>query len=199
MAYINVVTEGSDDEAVARRLCVETGHEVVAAYPKGGKNALDRDLQGYDNAARFTPWFVLRDLDHDEPCAPSLVDRLLPNPSAQMCFRIAVRTVEVWLLADRTSLAGFLSVSKAKITHDPEILDRPKEFMVNLARRSRSSAIRDDMVPAHGVSSQVGPGYTARLIEFALRYWDPYRGALHSDSLDRCITALSGHAEPHAV
>jgi len=37
---------------------------------------------------------------------------------------------------------------------------------------------------------EVGVGYSARLIEFAQRHWDPSRAAEASRSLARCIEAV---------
>ncbi|HVL69627.1 MAG TPA: hypothetical protein VM364_20380 [Vicinamibacterales bacterium] len=71
---------------------------------------------------------------------------------------------------------------------DPEALQHPKQALVNLARRSRRQAVRTDMVPTG--EREVGVGYSARLIEFAQRHWDPSRAAEASRSLARCIEAV---------
>ena len=50
------------------------------------------------------PWVVIRDLDQDDrgTCLPELRSRLLggTGPSDGMCFRLAVRSIEAWLMAD---------------------------------------------------------------------------------------------------
>jgi hypothetical protein len=107
-----------------------------------------------------------------------------------MCFRVAVRAVEAWLLADRESLAGFLRVSPSRVPPDPESLDEPKQAMVNLARQSRSRAVQEDMVPRPGSGRSVGPAYASRLIEFAQSTWRPEIAATRSDSLRRCCERL---------
>ena len=38
-------------------------------HGKKGKDGLLRNLDGYNRAARFSPWVVLVDLDHDADCA----------------------------------------------------------------------------------------------------------------------------------
>jgi hypothetical protein len=103
-----------------------------------------------------------------------------------MRFRVAVREVEAWLLADRASMALFLKVPLALIPRDPDGLDDPKLRLVDLARRSRQRDIRVDLVPREGSGRAVGPAYTSRLVEFAGKMWRPDAAAAHSDSLRRC-------------
>jgi hypothetical protein len=110
-----------------------------------------------------------------------------------MCFRVAVRQVESWLLADRERLAKFLAVSTAKIPPVPEAINNPKNTVIELARQSRRREIREDMVPRPGSARAVGPAYTARLIEFVIggeRGWRPDVAARHSESLNRSLRCL---------
>ena len=103
-----------------------------------------------------------------------------------MCFRVAVRQIEAWLLADSERLARFLSIAIARVPVDPEALDNPKETLVNLARHSRRRDIREDMVPRPRSGRSVGAAYTSRLIEFAETQWRPEIAAERADSLRRC-------------
>jgi len=132
------------DEAVLRRLVDEAGGSLQVVYGKMGKAHLRQSLNGYNQAARFTPWVVLVDLDLEYECAPLLCGEWLPNPAPDMCLRVAVREVETWLLADRERMARFLSVPVSRIPFDPEALDDPKGKLVQLARRSRRRDIRED-------------------------------------------------------
>src|SRR5262245_66600073 len=93
--------EGLVDEAVFRRLVRFVGARPGAVYGKNGKSDLLRRLSGFNEAARYAPWFVLVDLDRDADCAPPFRTSQLSKPSAAMCFRVAVRETEAWLLADR--------------------------------------------------------------------------------------------------
>jgi hypothetical protein len=83
-----------------------------------------------------------------------------------------------------------LSVAGHHIPAAPENLPNPKQMMVNLARKSRKRAIREDMVPVPGTTARVGPGYTFRIMEFATTLWRPEVAARVSNSLARCISAL---------
>jgi hypothetical protein len=187
---ISTATEGYPDEIVVRSVCRIVGISIARFFNTGGKANLDKRLSGYNEAAKLSRWLVLRDLDLDAECAADLRRRLMPQPAPHMAFRLAVRSVEAWLMADAGTLAPFLRVSRRQIPMDPEGLDRPKEEMVRLASRSRSRAIREDMVPRPGSGARQGPGYAARLAEFAEIHWRPDVAAQASDSLSRCIVRL---------
>lgn len=184
------------DLAVLRRLAVLVGREIGVAHTRGGKAGVDRNLGGFNEAARFYPWVVLRDLNHDAECAPKLRALLLPKPSRYMCFRICVRAVESWLLADHRNIAHFLRVPIRTVPPSPDALRDPKTAFLNLARSSRSRAIRDDILPPPSLSARVGAGYSARVIEFATSHWDPAAAAEVSDSLAGCIKALQALRNP---
>lgn len=109
-----------------------------------------------------------------------------------MRFRIPVRTVEAWLLADSVGISSYFRVSRGLLPRDPEALERPKRAIVDIARRSRSPKIKDDMVPEPGTQREAGLGYTGRIIAFVTNVWDPERAAALSDSLRRCMEALQG-------
>lgn len=185
-----VVVEGDTDLPVVRKLALDAGLEISVEIDCGGKARLDEDLPGYNDAAQGWPWFVLRDLDHDAPCAGDFVRALRFSPSRWMCFRIAVRELEAWLLADVEGLAGFLEVQEAWIPLEPDSEADPTAVLVNLARRSRRSSIRRAMVPAAQTSAVVGPLYEAKIIEFGERYWDLARACRRSESLRRARRAV---------
>ena len=190
---ISSAVEGIVDEAVVKRLIVEAGGEIGSIYGKRGKPLLKQRINGYNNAAHHHPWVVLVDLNHEADCPPPLKAIWLPNPGPLMCFRIAVREIEAWLLADRERFASFFRVSLPDIPAAPELLDDPKNAVIELSRRSRSRDIRLDMVPRPGSGRKIGPAYVSRFIEFVSdpqRGWRPERAAQASESLRRCSARL---------
>ncbi len=196
---VTIACEGPTDAAVLVRLLGWMGIPArPETYIKGGKGKLDQKLRAYNAAARHAPWLVVRDLDADPRCAPEVVRALLPDPAATMCFRLAVRKIEAWLLADRIAAAGSLVISADLITLDPDSLPDPKAELIRLARGSRSRSVRGALVPAAGSSRTVGPEYTAWLIEFAMGVWNPDRAVVGSPSMASCAAALrrmrSGHS-----
>jgi hypothetical protein len=187
---VTIAVEGDLDAAVARRLLSDAGFSPGAVYGRTGKSRLDRSVGGYNRAALRAHWLVLRDLDHDASCAPELLDCLLPGPSARMCFRVVVRAIEAWLLADRARIAQWLGLPLDVIPQAPEALVDPKVTLVQLARRSRNRVLREELVPAAGTRAKVGSGYTGRMIEFATDLWQPRVAALDSPSLAGCLRAV---------
>lgn len=195
VAPVPCLVEGTLDEAVVRKM-LEVSSLQAASFYFESIPAFRTRLQAFNRAARHAAWFALCDLD-DDNCAPSRIRSYLPESSPGMCFRVAVREVEAWLLADRVAMARFLSVSSDVIDPYPERLAAPKSHLVSLARRSRSRAIREGLVPVAGDSRRVGPEYTLLMSEFAREQWRPQRAEKRSPSLrramDRCRSlAASG-------
>jgi hypothetical protein len=196
VTVITVAVEGDADVPVVERICELAGFRVGIVYGRSGKSRLDSQLHGYNLAARYAPWLVLRDLNGDAPCAGGLVAELLPSPAPMMLFRVAVRAVEAWLLADGEALSRFLRVSKKVIPPNPDELPNPKLALVNLARRASNRAVRRDMVPQEGTTGSVGPAYISRLAEFTKKFWRPEIALEGSPSLRRCVDALQAWPLP---
>lgn len=185
-----VSVEGSTDRAVVDRLCERVGLQSYRCDVANGKRGLDASIARRNQAARRVPCVVLRDLDHDEECAPTLARRLLPHPAAHMVLAIAVREVEAWLMGDREALAEFLAVRPERVPSAPEDTDHPKECVVMLARRSRRRLIREALVPRPGSGASEGAQYASRIAEFAREHWRPEIAAERCPSLARCIERL---------
>ena len=192
MVSVASAVEGPVDEAVVRRLLTEVGVTPGPVHGKQGKAAIRQRLGGYCLAARHVPWVVLVDLDRDADCAPFLVSTWAPNPAPGLCFRVAVRAVESWLLADAEAIAEFLGVVRSRVPPSPEALLHPKLALVNLARASRRRDVRADMAPRPGRGRLVGPAYSSRMVEFAARAWRPRVAAANADSLRRALRCLEG-------
>lgn len=187
---VTLAGEGPTDIAAARRLVEHTGHSVHREFAVNGKSQLDRRLAGFNNAAKFSPWLVLRDLDHDAVCAPELIAQLLPDRADFMFFRVAVRAMESWLLADADAFAEFFRVPVMSLPAQPDELTNPKQTIMDLVAKASNSSIRRLMLP-DGKFRKVGPGYSVTLIQFISAQWDPVSAARRSPSLERCIAALT--------
>lgn len=186
---VTVAVEGVLDERVLIRLVAEAGGEIDLVHGRQGRGWIEEHIGGYQNAARYSKWAVLVDLNGDS-CAPELRrDWGVEAGPNGLCFRVAVRSVESWLLADRGHLASFLSVAPSRIPTRPDTEPDAKEALINVARRSRSRRIRDAIVP--GLNARVGPLYTSTLGQFVDEQWDPARAAEASPSLARCRARLA--------
>lgn len=187
----SIAGEGELDLSVGHKIVSRLGFEVTAAFSKGGHGRLDANLRGYANASRFSPWLILRDMDA-AACAVALADQLLPerHDHPDLFFRIVVREIEAWLLADRAAFGQYLGVSQAIIPLDPESLQHPKAELIRIAARSRHRGLREGIVPRAGSGAVVGPEYNALLQTFVSQHWDVDRAAERSASLRRLIGKL---------
>ena len=114
---VNLAVEDDLSEVVLRTMLHKSGRQyaVCFCYGRSGFGYLKRKIVGFNNAAKGTPFLVLTDLDKKE-CAPLLIQEWLQVPKhPNLLFRIAVRSVESWLLADRTSFASYLGVQRNSI------------------------------------------------------------------------------------
>ena len=188
---VSAAVEGDLDEVVLRRIADHIGFSVGSVYGRKGKPYLLKTLAGYNNAARFTPWIVVLDLDRDYECAPAALTAWLPQPAQQMFCRITVRAIEAWLLADRDRVAAMLAISPQRISTDPDSLDDPKRHLVDLARNSNRAEIRTAIVPRAGSGRSVGSSYNAKMIEFVTAgRWRIDTARYNSASLQRALNTL---------
>ncbi len=93
-------------------------------------------------------------------------------------------------MADAKALAAFVGISRDRIPPAPEQLPDPKRALVNLARRSRHRAVKQDMVPREGSGRAVGPAYGSRLTEFVENDWRPDVASERAESLRRAMACL---------
>lgn len=185
---LHVAVEGRADEIVVSRLMDELGRSTRLVIRCGGRPAIEAKVPAFNRSATRLAWFVLADLDQNE-CAPGYLAKVLPQPERLMRFRIAVRETEAWLLADDAWVAEFFRIKSSLVPTNPERLRDPKRALVDLARKSRRSDVREGMVPRVGSSADVGPLYLPFVAEFVLG-WAPSRAASRADSLKRCISAI---------
>lgn len=190
MQPVDFAAEGLLDATVVRRLFSYSKITPGRAYYGKGKDNIIKRLPNWNQAANHSPWFVLVDLDR-ETCAPQAIKDWLPSPNALMRFRIAVKEVESWLMADRSGLATFLKIEPNKITNDPDELNDPKSTLVNLCRSSKAAYIKNDMLPKGNYKSLEGPAYASRLAEFVLTTWNVKKAGQQSRSLNKCLKALN--------
>jgi hypothetical protein len=193
---VHIAVEDLLSEATARRLlaCCRPGVAVGSVFGKTGFGYLKQKAPGFNNAAKGTPFLLLTDLDTG-PCPSALIAEWLGGPrNHNLLFRVAVREIESWVLADRKNFATFFGIKEGLVTEDPDALPDPKATLIQLARKSPKPALRKAIVPAPGTSSTIGPGYNLVLGEFVRDRWDPEAAAVRSRSLKRAVAAVSGFA-----
>ena len=193
---VDYIGEGPTDIEIARKLIVAAGGTPgipLLHRARRGKDDLDRRIAGFaaGRAQSRQPLLVLRDLDR-EPCAGALARRLLPSDCGPTLLRICVRQSESWLLADRDAYARFLGVRSSRLPREPERVDDPKRFILDLARSH--DAVR--AYRRHQAARRIGQPDWAFLatmnIDYVVDHWDPIRATTsgRAPSLERAITRL---------
>jgi hypothetical protein len=191
---IYLAVEDDLSEAVVRRIL---SLRDVRYIPQrwdvgGGYSFLKRKAAAFNDIAKAVPVFLLTDLDR-AVCPSALVKEWLgaqtPNPN--FIFRVAVREVEAWLLADDAALCRFLKLRRTVTFGIPENEADPKAKMLELAEGSPSRVVKGGVVRrnADGLLQQ-GPVYNAELSRFTNGDWDVSMSAGKCPSLQRLLRAL---------
>jgi hypothetical protein len=190
---INLAVEDSLSEAALRKILIQSNrpYAVGTCYSRGGYGYIRKLIEGLNNAAQGTPFLVLTDLDL-ALCPPELITTWLTKPlHPNLLFRVAVREVEAWILADRVGIAKFLGIKRALVPVDVDEVQDPKACLIDLARKSPRRDLRMDIVPPPGSTRRIGPNYNGRLISFVKDHWDVPTAQLSSASLHRTVNAVA--------
>lgn len=192
---IRMAVEDALSETVLRRVLDErlARYEIGAVYSRGGYGYLKRQTGAFNNAAKAYPFLLLTDLDQYD-CPPDLVTSWLSGQPKHnsFLFRVAVREVESWLLADMARLAPFLHLRNTPAISAPESLTDPKQELLRLSLGSRVRRVREALVWRDSESGQLhqGPDYNGTLAPFVMKHWDISAARSVCPSLERLFAAL---------
>jgi hypothetical protein len=158
---------------------------------RNGFGYLKSNIRKFNEIARTDVVLLITDLDAGV-CAPSLIRDwcTFGNLESQFLFRVAVREIESWIIADQQGLANYFGIPSARISRDPENLADPKREIIRLASRA-SKDIRMDITPKPNSGAVQGLGYNERLSDFVSHHWDIRSAVENSRSLDRAVNRIS--------
>jgi hypothetical protein len=185
---IHISVEGESDREAAKAVVRSAGRTVATVVVAGGKTRLDPKIPKYNEASRRANWIVFR--DSDGQCPLILMRHLTAKigvRNSRFLLRIAHSMTEAWLLADRDGFSDFFHVSPGQLPSDPESLTHAKQTLLALCSKSRSRALRGDLVTRDG---QTGPLYVSRINEFASTRWSVAAASANSPSLSRAIRSI---------
>lgn len=188
-----IAVEDELSGAVMSRLISFSGRNftINRIFNARGNVRLKDGMIKFRAASRVLPHIVLTDLDRC-PCPPELIDNWNANQlPPQLLFRIAVREVEAWLMADRAGIAEFLHIDVSKVPHAPEAEEDPKRTLINLARKSRKRRLSQEIVPEAGSAAKIGPLYNTHFVDFVDSRWNIEQACLCAPSLDRTLSRIS--------
>lgn len=189
MIGVYIATEDPLSEAVAERLIQEEnqGMQISVSMGRKGNGYLHKNFASFNKLARSCPVMLFTDLDRME-CPLALIEDWRGKSVLQenMLFRVVVRETEAWLLADRKGFAEFSGIPVDRISLQPELLDDPKKFLLDLVRRySRKRAFKADILPERGSTAKVGLRYNQTLCRFVQETWSIDKASLVAESLNR--------------
>lgn len=189
---ISLAVEDPLSEAILTEMLKQTERpfSIGTCLSRGGYGYLKKIIPGLNQAASGMPYLVLTDLDQAE-CPLAIISTWLTQPRhPNLIFRIAIKEVEAWVMADREALAKFLGITINLIPANvDEILD-PKQLLINLARRSKKRDLREGIVPEQNSTAKIGKDYNGQLIPFVRTHWQVATAQLNSPSLQRAMKAL---------
>lgn len=189
---LQIYVEDVLSDAAVRRIVSacwpEWTGQVVSSICRGNA-ALRARMPKVKQSAERLPSFVLTDLDL-KTCPSELISEWLNPPFPRnLIFRVAVREVEAWILADTDGCADFLGVSRARIPRNPEGEQDPKQTLINIARRSRKRLIKEGIAPQSSIAP-VGPAYNLLLCQFVDSVWNLKTACGNARSLDRAFQSV---------
>lgn len=186
----SLATEDELSETIGLRLLEEHGVTPTQCLRRGGYGYLRSKMSNWIALAKLHPVVLLTDLDQMACPVQLRVDwfknKQLPT---SLCFRIAVREVEAWLLADPAAINTLFGKS-VKLPLAPEHLPDPKRTLLQLVDSKGSRDLKEDMIRVESGVLKQGVGYNARLSGIVRTAWDPVRAAERAPSLARARVRL---------
>ncbi|MEW9523691.1 hypothetical protein MRBLRH8O_001501 [Agrobacterium radiobacter] len=197
MSFMYLAVEDELSEVVGIRIVREyLGNDVsIKVLRKNGFGYLKSKIANFAEISERYAVFMITDLDR-ENCAPSLKLKWfngLQLPE-NLIFRVAVKEIEAWLLADAPQLSHFLGIQQRAIPRNVETIEDPKAALVDVAKRAKRN-LRMDIVPDSQTKAKQGLGYNRALRPFVESNWDVNYAAQNSDSLRRACLRVAELAE----
>jgi len=84
------------------------------------------------------------------------------STKSEFFFRIAVKEIESWILADRINFSNYLGIPVQRIPLITDEINNPKQFILNLSDKSKKSSLRNGMIFRHKDTLKPGPDYNAK-------------------------------------
>lgn len=194
MLPIALATEDELSEAIG--ICLIADSPVTFQEPmllrRDGFGYLKSRISSWQNLARQQHVLLLTDLDQ-KACVVQMKRQWLGGTPShpQLLFRVAVREIESWVLADHEGFRALIG-NKGRLPPAPDELPDPKQHLLGLVNQYAPRDIRQDLVRVEAGRLRQGLGYNTRLVHWVHYDWDINRAAERSPSLGRARRALAG-------
>ena len=163
----------------------------IKFYHGRGFGNLKKMAPSLNQAAEQAPCILITDLDTSE-CPVSLRNSWINNRTQKeyFIFRIAVREIESWILADRINFSEYFGVNLRKIPYNTDIIPDPKKHLISIARKSKKGWVKRDIPPIAKSTASVNPNYNQRLVDFITEQWSPHDASTSSGSLKKALSDI---------
>jgi hypothetical protein len=164
--HLALLTEDLPSEVLAHRLLayVDPDANFTPNLGRRGIGYVQSKLRSLNQAAVGLRIVAIADRDSIQNCPIQMIQSWLGSARhPNLVVRIAEMEVESWIMADREAISAFLDVPINRIPQMPDVINDPKQELVNIARLSRSRKTREEMCPAPGARNVVGPAYNSAL------------------------------------
>lgn len=175
---------------VPRKVLLPDGFPSVV----GGYGNLKAKSRKWIDAAKNGVWLlVVTDMDTAE--IPNEIGMkwlgvsCLSELPKKFIFRVAVREIESWIMADVAGFAKFLGISGDNLFENPDALPDPKAALFDVIRRKCPQSKFQRMLPQKG--QRVGVDYNNRICGFVDKDWSIESALRHSLSFSRSIARLT--------
>ncbi len=193
MRNIVLATEDELSEFLGEKLIKDanTSLNVTLRLRKGGFGYLKSKLPNLCGLSKTQPVIIFTDLDSCE-CPKILIDSWFKNIERPQgfLFRVVVREIESWVLADHKAFSEYFGISQAKLPPDPDSLLDPKAALLKLVSGSRRE-IKDAMIAKKGALAIQGVGYNTILGDFIRTSWSSLRAQERSRSLKKAFSRIN--------
>lgn len=193
MRNIVLATEDELSECLGEKLIrdANTTLNVTLRLRKGGFGYLKSKLPSLCGISKTQPVILFTDLDRCE-CPKILINNWfkgMDKPKG-LLFRVVVREIESWVLADHKAFSEYFGISAAKLPQDPDSILDPKATLLKLVGGSRRE-LKEAMIAKKGALAIQGVGYNTILGDFIRTSWSPQRAQERSKSLKKAFTRIN--------
>ena len=197
MKFARASVEDFLSELVLRKITSYVGDITLSAVDvTGGYGKIKKQIRSYNRAARSYPFIILTDLDKAMCPTKLKTDWLYGDQQEEsLLFRIVVREIETWLVADTINFASFLNISHNHMKLDVELILDPKLYIFSLVNKPRvPREIKRGILPSDA-EARVGPNYNFILGDYIAKKWDIDNARARSNSLERAIKCFEAFRE----
>jgi hypothetical protein len=188
---INLIYEDVLQKVVVEKaisVCFNEKFSIYNYYPGRGFGWIKNNINAFNYAAKYETFLAVVDLDRDICPLRKIQDWFNYPPNENLLFRIAVKEVESWIIADTLNFSKFLKLRESLLIKNVDNIKDPKQYIFDLIHKSNKRYLKSICPEQNG---RIGPDYNEKLSRFVNSSWDPFLAMKNSPSFKRMILRLN--------